>query len=126
MFHNIAHGHDSIPVRVLKLCSSSVKKTFLVLFNDCLKHGTLSDDWKRGNIIQIHKNGNKQLVNNYRPVSLLPICSKIFEKRKFDTIFGFLEENNLSNSSQSGFISGDSCINQPISITHNIYNAYPS
>ena len=54
---------------------------------------------------------NKQIVNNYRPVSLLPICSKIFEELVFDAIFEFMIENNLLSSTQSRFKPNDSCVN---------------
>ena len=57
-------------------------------------------------------------------MSLLPICSKIFEKLIFDSIYEFLDENNLFNSNQSGFRPNDSCIHQLIAITHNIFSAF--
>ena len=68
--------------------------------------------------------GNKQILNNYQPVFLLPICSKLFEKIIFDTIFQHLMENKLLNPNQSDFMSGDSCIHQLISITHEIYASF--
>ena len=55
-------------------------------------------------------------------MSLLPICSKNFEKLIYDSIFSFMIHKKLLNSCQSGFRPNDSC-NQPISITHNIYCA---
>ena len=67
---------------------------------------------------------SKHLVNNYRPVSLLPICSNILEKFIFDSIFSFMIHNKILNSCQSGFMPNDSCINKLISITHNIYRAF--
>ena len=57
---------------------------------------------KKSNVVPVHKKDYKQIVNNYRPVSLLPICSKVFEKFIFDAIFEFMTENNLL-STQSGF-----------------------
>ena len=57
-------------------------------------------------------------------MSLLPICSKNFEKLIFDSIYSFVIHNKLLNSYQSGFRPNDSCINQLISITHNIYRAF--
>ena len=63
-------------------------------------------------------------MRNYRPVSLLPICGKIFERLIFNELFNFLLENNLISSIQSGFKSADSCINQLLSITHEIYNSF--
>ena len=52
-------------------------------------------------------------------MSLLPICSKIFEKLIFDSIYDFIDKNNLFNNNQSGFRPSDSCIHQLIAITHN-------
>ena len=76
---------------------------------------------KKSNIIPVHKKGDKQIVNNYRPVSLLPIFAKILEKLIFNSIMNFLEENNLLNSNQSGFRLNDSWENQLLSIVHDIY-----
>ena len=121
---NKAHGYDGILIRILKLGSPSIIKPLSVIFQNCLKSSTFPDDWKKGNIVPIHKKNGKQLVNNFRPVSLLPICSEIFEKVIFDSIFNFMIQNNLLNSFQSGFRPNDSCINQLISITHNIYRAF--
>ena len=62
-------------------------------------------------IIPAHKKNDKRSLNNYHPVSLLPICGKIFERIIFN-IFLFLEDNNLITPNQSGFRPNDSCINQ--------------
>ena len=121
---NKAHGYDGISIRMLKLGSPSIIKPLSIIFQNCLESSAFPDDWKKGNIVPVHKKSSKQLVNNYRPVSLLPICSKIFEKVIFDSIFNFMIQNNLLNSCQSGFRPSDSCINQLISITHNIYRAF--
>ena len=72
----------------------------------------------------MHKNGNKQLVSNYRPVSFLPICFKIFEKLIFDCSYDFLDQNFLLKVNQSGFRPGDSCIHQLVAITRNIFTAF--
>ena len=68
--------------------------------------------------------GDKQIINNYRPVSVLPIYSKIFEKLTFNSLFEYLKDNKLLNCNQSGFRSGDSCVHQLLSITHEIYKSY--
>ena len=62
-------------------------------------------------------------MKNYRPVSLLPICTKIFERIIYNRIFEYLIENNLITYNQSGFKPGDYCINQLLSITHDIYKS---
>ena len=68
----------------------------------------------------MHKKDNKQIVNNHRPLSLPPVYSKVFEKLVFDAIFEILIENDLLNSTQSGFKPNNFCVNQLISITQSI------
>ena len=79
---------------------------------------------KKGNIVPCYKKGDKQNLKNYRPVSLLPICGKNFERLIFNEMFSFLLANNLLALNQSGFKPGDSCINQLLSITHEIYSSF--
>ena len=75
-------------------------------------------------IVPVNKKGNKQTLGNYRPVSLLPICGKIFERLIYNSLFEFFIANELISSNQSGFKPGDSCINQLLSITHEIYKSF--
>ena len=63
-------------------------------------------------------------LKNYRPVSLLPICSRIFERLLYNEIFGFFLDKGLISANQSGFKPGDSCINQLLSIMRNIYKSF--
>ena len=63
-------------------------------------------------IVPVHKKGNKQLIKNYWPVSLLPICGKLLEKLMFGSIFNFIDTRNMLLVYQSGFRPGDpECIN---------------
>ena len=86
---NKAHGHDNISVRMIKLCINSVAHPLTLIFQNSMAAGTFPTQWKRANIVPIHKKNDKQIVSNYRPVSLLPICSKIFEKLVFNELFKF-------------------------------------
>ena len=79
---------------------------------------------KKVTYFQYTKNPSNQIVDNYHPVSLLPICSKIFEKLIFNSIYDFIDKNNLFNNNQSGLRPSDSCIHQLIAITHNIFSAF--
>ena len=67
---------------------------------------------------------SRQIKNNDRPISLLPLCGKIFEKLVFDCIYEHLAENQLITPNQSGFRPGDSTINQLLYITHSIHTAF--
>ena len=80
-------------------------------------------EWKKANLVPVYKKDDKQCLKNYRPVSLLPICDKSFEKLIFNEMFMFFNENNLISQKQSGFKPGDSCLNQLISITHEMYES---
>ena len=65
----------------------------------------------------LQKKNNKLELKNYRPISLLPVSSKIFER--YDSMFKFFAENDLISLNQCGFKPGDSCVNQLLSIRHN-------
>ena len=120
---NKAHGPDGISIRMIKICDESICKPLVIIFKKCLLSGKFPSDWKKANVVPIYKKGNKQTLKNYRPVSLLCVCGKIFERILYNNLYGFLTTNNLLSAKQSGFKSGDSCINQLLSITHNIYKS---
>ena len=100
---NKAHGHDGISIRMIKICDESLVQPLSLIFKGCIDTGVYPDTWRKSNIVPVHNTGDKQTVNNYRPVFLLPICSKILEKIIFDPIMRFLNENKLLNDAQSGF-----------------------
>ena len=88
------------------------------------KGGKFPSDWKKAHVAPVHKKRDKQCLKNYRPISLLPICSKIFERLIYNELFTFFTDNNLISPNQSGFRPGDSCVNQLIVITHKIYKSF--
>ena len=121
---NKAHGHDMISIRMLKMSGDAIIEPLFKIFKNCLKCGIFPDDWKKENIVPIFKKGDKQNIKNYRPVSLLPICSKIFERIIYDNMLKYFLDNNLISLKQSGFRTGDSCINQLLSITYDIFTSF--
>ena len=96
---NKAHDHDNIVIRMVKVCGPSIYKPLEIIFNQCLETGVFPSEWKKGNIVPIHKKGDKQMLQNYRPVSLLPICGKILERLIFNEMFEFFIENKFISSS---------------------------
>ena len=80
------------------------------------------DIWKKSNIMPVHKRNDKQLIQNYRPITLLLIFGKIFEKVVFNKIYNFLLNERLLNPNQSGFRPCDS--NQSLAITHKIFESF--
>ena len=109
---------------MLKVCPNEVARPLALILKKCLESGSFPSAWKHANVQPVHKKNSRQDKSNYRPISLLCICSKVYEKIVFDTMYKFFLTNNLISPNQSGFRPGDSCINQLLAITSEIYNAF--
>ena len=116
---NKANGWYGISAHMIKLCDYSIVEP------QCLEAGIYPSIWKKANVVPVHRKGDRQSKENYRPISLLPIFGKIFEVI-FDAMCKHLCDNNLLTPNQSGFRPGDSAINQLLAITHYIYCAFES
>ena len=77
---NKASGSDGIHGQMLILCDNSVGLPLQMIFQNILVSSIYPDMWKLANVIPIFKKRDKQLIKNYRPISLFPICGKMFEK----------------------------------------------
>ena len=120
---NKAHGYD-ISICMLKICDKSICKSLELILKFCFKHEKFPNEWKMTNVVLVHKKSDKQILKNYRPVSLLPICGKVFQRLIYNSLFEYFIENDLISANQSGFKPGDSCTNQLISIRHEIYQSF--
>jgi len=69
--------------------------------------------------IPLFKEGNHSDLNNYRPISIVPIVAKVFERVIYDQAYGYLTENNLISSQQSGFRSLHSTVTALLETTNN-------
>ena len=121
---NKARGSDGISGQMLLLCDKSVVLPLKIIFQNILVSSSYPDMWKLANLIPIFKKGDKQLIKNYRPISLLPICGKTFEKIIFNDPYNYLNTNNLITKKQSGFRPGDSTTNQLLYLVNEIHNAF--
>ena len=95
-----AHGYDNLSIKMIK---ESIVIPLKIIFEDSLKCGVFPEIWKKANVVSVHKKGDKTLVKNYRPISLLPIFGKIFERVIYNSIFNYFISNKLFTPSQSGF-----------------------
>ena len=84
------------------------------IFNQSLSTGVVPEDWHQANIFALHKKGSKELPENYRPISLTSICSKMLEHIVFSNVSHFLESHNILTPRQHGFRLGHSCESQLI------------
>ena len=96
---------------MIEICDTSVCGPLKLISQSCLESGKFPTEWKKTTVVPVHKKGDKQILKNYRPISLVPIAGQIFERLLYDRMFKFFIENNLISKNQSGFRPVDSCIN---------------
>ena len=119
-----ASGPDNIPAIVLKKCCPELSSILSKLFNKCLAESSFPDCWKCANIVPAFKNcGDRSDPTKYRPISLLPIISKLFESLINRKITDHLESLGLLTDQQYGFRRNRSTADLLTVITERIYRA---
>ena len=98
-----ATGMDNLPAKILKISSYLIAPSLTAIFNMSLKSGIYIDEWKMARVIPIYKSENRSKCENYRPISILPIISKVFEREFFNQIYRYLNANSLISKFQLGF-----------------------
>ena len=99
-----ASCHNYILVVLLKNCESELSHILAELFNECLKESCFPDCWNVSSVVPVFKNvGERSTPKNYRPVSLLSVVSKVFEKLVNNRIVDHLEKRGLFSDFQYGF-----------------------
>ena len=101
-------GYDEIKVRILKISSPFIVSPLTYICNRMLITGTFPDRLKFSEIKPMYKKGDKTLIANYRPISLLPVFSKIFEKVIYKRLFYHLTSNNILVKEQFVFTCNNS------------------
>ena len=96
-------GIDEIPISVVKSSSDYILFGLCHIFNLSLSQGHFVTDFKKAKVIPVYKKGKKANVNNYRPIRLLPVLSKILEKIVHNRLYSFLSQSNFSYDLQVGF-----------------------
>ena len=100
----LQNGKSSdIPIKVIKKSSHVICGTLANLFNNLMSSGTFPQELKTGKITPIFKKGNSELLENYRPISTLPIFGKIFEKVIYSRLYNFLTSQKILHGNQYGF-----------------------
>jgi len=97
---------NDIPIHILKLCKNALSPFLSQIFNHCIRKGTYRQRLKCAQVVPIHKGGQKDLCNNYRPISLLSPLNKIFEKLLYSRLYSYIGQHNTLCTNQYGFRSG--------------------
>jgi hypothetical protein len=117
---NKASGPDDLPAFILRETATEIAPVLTAIFNQSLKTGTLPEDCLKANIAPIFKKRNKNLAENYRPVSLTCICCKVMEHIICKHIPTHLEKYNILTLLQHGFRTGFSCETQVLATLHDL------
>ena len=108
--------------QLLKRLSPTISPVLRSLFNRCLRLSVFPNELKIAKIIPLFKSGNINDMSNYRPISILPILSKILEKIIYKRLTDFFTENNVLNEGQFGFRQSHSTIQAVQTAVHSIVN----
>ncbi|KAL5258599.1 hypothetical protein ACHWQZ_G009170 [Mnemiopsis leidyi] len=108
----LKNGKSSdIPIHVIKKSTHIIAPYLVKYFNRCMQDGFFPCELKTGRISPIYKKEDEQLLENYRPVSTLPVFGKIFEKIIYSRLYSFLISKGVINENQFGFRKGHSASN---------------
>ena len=99
---------SDIPIRVMKAASPIIAPILHTIYNNLMQAGKFPEELKTGKITPIYKKDNRELIENYRPVSTLPIFGKIFEKLIYVRLYDFLSSKDTLSDKQFGFRKGHS------------------
>jgi hypothetical protein len=102
-------GLDGIGPRILKACSDVITIPLTAIINNSLRTGIVPDSLKLARVVPLHKGGPTDDANNYRPISVLPTISKIFERHVSNELNHFFTTTGIIHHTQSGFRKNHSC-----------------
>ena len=118
---NTKQSIDKTPVKLLKLAKDILAAPISDLVNSSYIKATFPRILKCALVTPIYKKGDRSLPSNYRPISILPPLSKIFEQTIYSRLSNFLHINSVFTSSQFGFLKRKSTVDAIISLTENLY-----
>ena len=98
-----APGPDKIATMLIKDAPDLICKLLTMVFNSSLLNGIFPDVWKLARVTPIFKSGSKSEANNYRPISIISVFSRILERIVHDQVYEYLKVNKVLTMSQSAF-----------------------
>ena len=120
---NSAAGYDELPASIFEKVSDIYINPLTYFINMSIREGIVPEELKLAKVIPIYKGEDDQLIQNYRPISVLPFFSKIFEKIIFINVIEFLNENKLFYDCQFGFRKNHGTSHAIITLTERVSKA---
>ena len=103
MDNKSSSGYDGLSNKIIKTIKNEISKPLTLIINQMITSGIFPDYLKIAKIIPLYKKGDINSITNYRPISLLPTLSKIFERVIFIQLYTYFDDNNLLSEQQYGF-----------------------
>ena len=119
---NKSFGLYSFPISILKSSRCILSSPLATIFKTSISSETFPDKLKTSKITPIFKAGEDNDPNNYRPISILSVFNRIFEKLMYNRLIQFIEHNKLLNNAQYGFQTGHSTTQAVLDIINTIHN----
>ena len=94
---------DGISPVLMKHIKHEIRKPVTLILNQCLATGIFPDKLKIAKVVPIYKSEDENIFNNYRPISILPALSKVFEKIIFNQTYSYFDDHNMLFGNQYGF-----------------------
>jgi hypothetical protein len=99
-------GYDDTPEHIVKQCIQAIIKPLTHILNTSFREGIFQDQWRLTKVKPLYKKGDEQNIQNYRPISILPVFAKLLAKLMFNRITSFLNETKSLTEAQNGFRKG--------------------
>ena len=103
LLNNSSPGWDGLDTNIIKKSSGLIVHPLVYVINLCIEQGIFPKELKIAKIIPIYKSSDKQLITNYRPISVLPVFSKLFERVLHNRLLSFVDCKNIIYDYQFGF-----------------------
>ena len=108
-------GLDRISTKVLQIAAPTVTEPLTKIFNKAIALGQFRLEWKAARVIPIFKKGQRTMLDNYRPISILPVVSKLLERILYNQLSKYLEKETILSEYQFGF---RSCYSTATALIH--------
>ena len=122
--NNKGYGLYSCPVSILKLSNHIISQPLAQIFNVSVSLGSFPAKLKTAKVVPVFKSGDESKPGNYRPISLLSIFNRIFEKLVYKRLIKFVNKHNILYSSQYGFRSRHSTQHATLEILNDILSNF--
>ena len=119
---DVATGADNIGAKLIRDSKTTISTPLTKIINKCYHLNTFPECMKNAVIIPIHKKDNPDEISNYRPISILPTLSKIFERSAVDQLVEYLEKNKLLSPSQHAYRKRHSTVTCLMEVINYVYN----